>query len=196
MEVGKRTLSTRTKCNEELSMGKFTRILIADDESDILVSYKEALEGANHKVTTTQNGMECLKIYYQECKKAQSETGDLGIISPFDVVILDYKMPKKNGLDVAKEILSLNPSQRIIFASGYVNDTIVDSIKVLGKIIEVLKKPFSLSEFVDQIEDKKIFSELERLNVNIKNLKEIQPTHQSLRTYLETLKVLEKGVTH
>ncbi len=177
-------------------MGKFTRILIADDESDILASYKEALERANHKVTTTQNGMECLEIYYQEYKKAQSETGDLGIISPFDVVVLDYKMPKKNGLDAAKEILSLNPSQRIIFASGYVNDTIVDSIKVLGKIIEVLKKPFLLSDFVDQIEDKKIFLELDRLNVNIKNLKEVQPTHQSLSTYLETLKVLEKGVTH
>ena len=177
-------------------MRKVSRILIADDESDILVSYKEALERANHKVTTTKDGRKCLEAYYQEYKKLQSETGDLNGISPFDVVVLDYKMPKKNGLDAAKEILSLNPSQRIIFASAYVNDTIVDSIKVLGKIIEVIKKPFPLSEFVDQIENKKIFSELERLNVNIKNLKEIQPTHQSLRTYLETLKVLEKGVTH
>lgn len=177
-------------------MEKFLKVLIADDESDILASYKEALERSNHKVTATHDGWECLEAYYQEYQKVQSETADLGIISPFEVVVLDYKMPKKNGLDVAKEILSLNPSQRIIFASAYVNDTIVDSIKVLGKIIEVIKKPFSLSEFVDQIEDKKIFSELERLNVNIKNLKEIQPTHQSLRTYLETLKVLEKDVTH
>ena len=174
-------------------MEKASRILIADDESDILASYKEALEKANHIVTTATDGKKCLEIYYQEFEETQSDNLNT---SPFDVVVLDYKMPKKNGLDAAKEILSLNPSQRIIFASAYVNDTIVDSIKVLGKIIEVLKKPFSLSEFVDQIEDKKIFSELERLNVNIKNLKEIQPTHQSLRTYLETLKVLEKGVTH
>lgn len=174
-------------------MEKVSRILIADDESDILTSYKEALEKANHVVTTATDGKKCLEIYYQEFEETQSDNLNT---SPFDVVVLDYKMPKKNGLDAAKEILSLNPSQRIIFASAYVNDTIVDSIKVLGKIIEVLKKPFSLSEFVDQIEDKKIFSELERLNVNIKNLKEIQPTHQSLRTYLETLKVLEKGVTH
>ena len=176
-------------------MEKVSRILIADDESDILASYREALEKTNHVVTTATDGRKCLEIYYQEFKKTQLDTDNLNT-SPFDVVVLDYKMPKKNGLDAAKEILSLNPSQRIIFASAYVNDTIVDSIKVLGKIIEVLKKPFSLSEFVDQIEDKKIFLELERLNVNIKNLKEIQPTHQSLRTYLETLKVLEKGVTH
>ncbi|MDQ3967915.1 MAG: hypothetical protein M3275_05910 [Thermoproteota archaeon] len=36
------------------------------------------------------------------------------------VVILDYKMPKKDGLRVAKEILDMNPEQRIIFASAYV----------------------------------------------------------------------------
>ena len=39
---------------------------------------------------------------------------------PFDAVILDYRMPRKDGLEVAKEILELNPRQRIIFASAYV----------------------------------------------------------------------------
>jgi CheY-like chemotaxis protein len=37
--------------------------------------------------------------------------------SPFDVVVLDYRMPKKDGTEVAKEILDLNPNQRIIFES-------------------------------------------------------------------------------
>ena len=177
-------------------MEKFLKVLIADDESDILASYKEALEKSNHKVTATHDGRECLEAYYQEYQKVQSETADLGIISPFEVVVLDYKMPKKNGLEVAKEIISLNPSQRIIFASAYVQDTVVDSVKVLGKIIEVIKKPFPLSELVDQIENKEIFSELEKLNVNINNLKDIGPTHQSLKIYLEALRMLEKGVTH
>lgn len=169
-------------------MEKLLRILIADDEPDILASYTEAFEKTNHIITTAQDGKKCLEIYYQEFKRIQSDTNT----SPFDVVILDYKMPKKNGLDTAKEILSLNPSQRIIFASAYVDETIGDSIRILGKVIEVIKKPFPLSEFVDQIEDKKIFSELKKLNVNTKNLKEIQPTHQSLRVYLQTLKLLEK----
>jgi len=177
-------------------MGKFTRILIADDEPDILDSYKEALERANHKVMITHDGRECLEVYYQEYQKAQSETDGLGITSPFDAVILDYKMPKKNGLEVAKEIISLNPSQRIIFASAYVQDTVVDSVKILGKIVEVIKKPFPLSEFVDQIENKKIFSELEKLNVNINNLKDIEPTRQSLKIYLEALMMLQKSRTN
>jgi FixJ family two-component response regulator len=37
-------------------------------------------------------------------------------IQPYGAVILDYKMPKVNGIDVEKEILSVNPRQRIIFA--------------------------------------------------------------------------------
>jgi len=176
-----------------LTVEKSSRILIADDESDILASYKEALERANHKVTTTKDGRKCLEAYYQEYKKAQSETDDLRVTSPFDVVVLDYKMPKKNGLDVAKEIISFNPSQRIIIASAYVQDTVVDSVKLFGKIVEVIKKPFPISELVDQIENKKIFSELEKLNVNINNLKYIKPTHHSLKIYLEALRMLQKA---
>jgi len=177
-------------------MEKFSKVLIADDEPDILASYKEALEIANHKVTTTQDGIECLEVYRQEYKKTQSETGDLEITSPFDVVVLDYRMAKMNGLEVAKEIISLNPSQRIIFASAYLQGAIIDSIKVLGKIIEVIKKPFSLSELIEQIENKKIFAELEKLNVNINNLKDIKLTNESLRIYLQALTMLEKGITH
>jgi CheY-like chemotaxis protein len=32
-------------------------------------------------------------------------------------------MPKMNGMEVAKEILAVNPHQRIIFASAYVRDS-------------------------------------------------------------------------
>jgi len=44
--------------------------------------------------------------------------------SSYDVVILDYKMPGVNGMDVAKEIFKINPNQRIIFASAYVEETL------------------------------------------------------------------------
>ena len=48
---------------------------------------------------------------------------DVVIPTLYDVVILDYKMPGMNGMDVAKEILAVNPHQRIIFASAYVKET-------------------------------------------------------------------------
>lgn len=61
------------------------------------------------------------------------------IQQPFDVVVLDYRMPKKDGLQVAKEILKLNPKQRIIFASAYVKETLVESVKQLNQVVELTK---------------------------------------------------------
>ena len=104
-------------------------------------------------------------------------------------------MPKKNGLDVAKEILSIVPNQRIIFASAFVEDTLQESIKTLKKIVELMQKPFELQALVDTIEDKEIYRELEKLNVDIQNLKELEPTHAQVRDYLDALKKIQKGRT-
>jgi CheY-like chemotaxis protein len=62
--------------------------------------------------------------------------------SPFDVVILDHKIPKKDGLQAAKEILDINPEQRIIFASAYVKETLTESVKQLKKDSRANAKAF------------------------------------------------------
>ena len=59
-------------------------------------------------------------------------------------------MPKKTGREVAKEILKINPFQRIIFASAY-NVIGNDSEKDFEENFEFLQKPFSLSRFVRQV---------------------------------------------
>ena len=101
------------------------KILIAEDESDLLSQYKEILEQNNHEVITTSNGDECLLSYRKGYEKwAKKKNEDSSPDTPFDVLILDYQMPKKNGLDVAKEIISIVPNQRIIFASAFVENTL------------------------------------------------------------------------
>ena len=172
------------------------KILIAEDESDLSSQYKELLEQNNHNVITTSNGEECLLSYRKEYEKwYERKDDDTSPDAPFDALILDYQMPKKNGLDVAKEILSIVPSQRIIFASAFVEDTLQESIKTLKKIVELMQKPFELQALVDTIEDKEIYRELEKLNVDIQNLKELEPTHAQVRDYLDALKKIQKGRT-
>ena len=172
------------------------KILIAEDESDLLAQYQEFLEKNNHSVVSTKDGDECLLAYRKEYEKwFETKNDDASPDSPFDAVILDYQMPKRNGLDVATEILSIVPKQRIIFASAYVEQTLQDSIKGLKQIVELMQKPFPLQSMVDTIEDKEIFEELEKLNVDIKNLKELEPTHAQVRDYLEALKKIQKGRT-
>ncbi len=172
------------------------RILIAEDEPDLRSQYKEFLEQNSHELITTKDGEECLTVYTTEYKKwSSNKNNELETISPFEVVVLDYQMPKKNGLEVAKEILTLVPKQRIIFASAYVENTLKDSIKNLKQIVETMQKPFALKELLNTLEDKKIYQELEKLNVDIKNLKELEPTHAQVRDYLDALTKIQKGRT-
>ena len=46
-------------------------------------------------------------------------------------MIFDYRMPNKDGLAAAIEILELCPSQRIMFASAYTDETLVAAVKNL-----------------------------------------------------------------
>ena len=63
----------------------------------------------------------------------------------YNVVVLDHKMPGTNRMDVAKEILGIDPHQRIIFPSAYVEETLQESVKQLKKVVELMQKPFNLS---------------------------------------------------
>jgi response regulator RpfG family c-di-GMP phosphodiesterase len=89
---------------------------------------------------------------------------------------------------VAKEILSINPHQRIIFASAYVKDTLEESIKCLSYVVELIQKPFSLKELVNTVEDNEIYQDLEKLNVDIDLVKALSPTHAQITDLLERVR--------
>jgi CheY-like chemotaxis protein len=114
---------------------------------------------------------------------------------PFDAVILDYRMPRKDGLEVAKEILELNPRQRIIFASAYVKETLEDSVKQLKQVVELMQKPFEADTLVDTIEDKVAYEVLKTLIVNIKEFDLENPTKEQISSLFEGLRKIQKGRT-
>ena len=171
------------------------RILIAEDDKDTALLFKMALEKRGHIVTTTQNGEDCLKLYHEESQNIRLRTDLSERLQPFDTVVLDYKMPRINGMDVAKEILAVNPHQRIVFASAYVKETLVDSIKELNQVVELMQKPFGEDALIDTIEDKGIYSELQKLNVNVNDIKAANLRHEQIREILDILKNIQKGRT-
>jgi DNA-binding response OmpR family regulator len=172
------------------------RILIAEDDTDISESYKDALEARNHIVMLAENGEECLEIYNKELKREQTEIENGERRStPFDAVILDYMMPRKDGMQVAKEILEINPKQRIIFASAYVEETLEDTVKQLKQVVELMQKPFGADALVNTIEDKEIYEGLKQIMLNLKQIKDANPSPKQLKSLLESLKKIQKGRT-
>jgi CheY-like chemotaxis protein len=173
-------------------------ILIAEDERDIALLYKEALAARKHKVTITFNGEDCLKTYHDVGHTVKFGNESLSFHrhckynSPFDVLLLDYKMPQIDGFEVAKEILAVNSHQRIIFASAHVKETLEDSIKQLKQVVELMQKPFTIKELIDTIEDKEVYTELQKLNVDLKIVKASNPTHEQIMDLLKRLRRIEK----
>jgi CheY-like chemotaxis protein len=181
------------------------KILVAEDEDDIRYMYHEGLIERGHQVILASDGEECLEIYHREYQqqlllpehlelKHCADDDKTSSSSHFDVVILDYKMPKKDGLQVAKEILEINPEQRIIFASAYVVETLAESVKQLKRVVELMQKPFSVSALVDTVEDMEINESVKTLMTTAKDIIEDfdNPSCDQIRKLFETLRKAQK----
>ena len=153
------------------------RILIADDDLDILGLYRSFLEAKGKEITLTTDGHKCVEVYKRKYNSQQSE-------NYFDLVILDQKMPFMTGLQAAVEILKINPQQRMMFASGYVEKTLLDTLSKLNKAIAVIEKPFSLDVLEHMINNITIFKKLEKMNINQQE-KDIKQKVSEIMTVLQ-----------
>ena len=124
------------------------KILVAEDSPSYAVLYKKILEKRGHTVIITENGMKCLYQYSDDFK---ARGNDKKKSSLYDLVILDHKMPRMSGTDVAKEIVDMNPKQRILFVTGHVKDMMKD-VRKIGERIELLQKPFPVNAMIRQVE--------------------------------------------
>lgn len=110
--------------------------MVAEDEKSIPLTYRVFLEGEGFEVSTSQNGVECLEQYRLASQKN----------TPFDIVILDYRMPRRDGRTAALEILAINPCQTIIMITAYSRG--LSDFSGLEKV-QVLQKPFELENLGD-----------------------------------------------
>jgi len=125
------------------------RVLIAEDEEDISHQYQMTLEALGHEVYLTKNGEECIKNYtYALTFNYENRP------TPYDVVVIDYLMPVKDGLSLAKEILEKCPEQRIIFVTGH-GPKLLSELNDFDGQVEVLIKPIPLTTLIARIENKR-----------------------------------------
>lgn len=122
-------------------------ILAADDNEFAGLQYKKVFEKHQHSITVAKDGEACVEAYKKKLEESHSDA------NPFNVVLLDFVMPKKNGVRVAKEILELRPHQKIIFVSAFGNGILDDAAVFLKDDVEIIQKPFSLEFLVNKIEN-------------------------------------------
>jgi DNA-binding NtrC family response regulator len=107
-------------------------VLAVDDEQNIrrLIRNEFALEG--YVVTTARSGEEGLSLIQQ---------------NPFDVVLLDIKLPKMSGIDVLRKIKQISSTMEVIMITGYGDvQSAVDSLKLGAR--DYVTKPFKLDDLL------------------------------------------------
>ena len=110
-------------------------ILLADDEEKILKTLSRALREEGHDVVTTPHATEVQRLVAER---------------PFDLLIIDYLMPERTGLDVIREIVTSTPEGDrpaivMMTAHGTV-ESAVEAMKLGAR--DYLQKPFEVDELL------------------------------------------------
>ena len=106
------------------------RILIADDEDSLRWVLEKGFRGAGYQVTAVKDGTAAF---------AQIETG------PFDLILLDVRMPGMDGLTLLKRTRELRPDAQIVIMTAH--GTMETAIQAMQQgAYDYLAKPFDLDE--------------------------------------------------
>jgi PAS domain S-box-containing protein len=118
-------------------------ILLAEDEEALRAVMRITLTRAGYTVLDAGDGQRALALIKEHPDKVH-------------LVLSDVVMPGMSGPDLVREIVRVQPSVKVLFMSGYADDTIVHQ-GVLGEGIEFINKPFTfiqLNRKVREVLDK------------------------------------------
>jgi two-component system response regulator HydG/two-component system response regulator AtoC len=106
------------------------KILLIDDEPSLRISSADELRDKGYIVDEEENGNEALKKIKENF---------------YDLVILDYKLPGKDGLEILKSIKDYKLDVKVILITAYGNINLAVSAMKLGAK-DYISKPFELEE--------------------------------------------------
>jgi len=114
-------------------MGK--RILAIDDEEMILDAMKLILEDMGYEMDVFSDPVEGEKAALEK---------------DYDLILLDLRMPQKNGAELTESIKQAKPDCRILIITAYPNDPLAERALKAGAS-SLLKKPFEIAKIVDLV---------------------------------------------
>ncbi|HET7879894.1 MAG TPA: ATP-binding protein [Acetobacteraceae bacterium] len=116
-----------------------TRVLVVDDDAEVLAVTTDMLKQLGYIVTGATSGQEALE-----------RLSDIG--TPPELVVLDYAMPGMNGMTLAGALRERGVTGPIVLATGYADLSEVDQ-SGFTEIQAVLNKPYTISELEKLLSD-------------------------------------------
>ena len=107
------------------------RILVVDDTTAVAKTIDRLLSHLGHEVEISSDGPRALNKFESE---------------KYNLVIVDYSMPKMNGLELAKAIKSRSSEQLILLLSAFTASVFAIDGEPMP-VDFVMQKPFSVQEF-------------------------------------------------
>lgn len=113
------------------------RVLIVDDEVEFLDTLAKRLSKRKLQVSCSTSGEDAIRILKDR---------------PFDVVILDVKMPGMDGIEALREIKRMCPLVEVIMLTGHANVEVAIQGMELGAF-DYLMKPIDIDELLYKVQD-------------------------------------------
>ena len=115
----------------EVKMGKSYKLLIIDDDAEILSSMYNYFRKKNYDIVSASNGLDALKILQDDQES-------------FDLIITDLVMPNVGGVAIIAIVKQKHPGTPIIAMTGWGSDPEILASEAQADM--VLGKPFKLAE--------------------------------------------------
>jgi signal transduction histidine kinase/ActR/RegA family two-component response regulator len=130
------TLPAVAEHRESPGQGKET-ILLVEDLPEVRAIARTMLVRQGYEVIEAESGHAALEIV--RTREA-----------PIDLLLTDVIMPVLGGQDLAREVLAMRPGVRVLFASGYTDDVLVQQ-EVLQPGADLIQKPFTRETLVQKV---------------------------------------------
>jgi response regulator RpfG family c-di-GMP phosphodiesterase len=123
---------------EEISGGTET-LLVVEDEEMLMMSLQMVLVEKGYNVLSAGDGLTALKIY-------QERENDIAL------VLTDLGLPTMTGLEVCQRIKKINPNERMVVATGYLDPGMKSEFLKAG-IQHFLYKPYDLKQVLKVVRE-------------------------------------------
>ena len=114
-------------------------VLLVEDEEPVRKITTRLLLNLGYRVLEAENGQDALRLFNVGREK-------------IDLLLTDVVMPDMSGREVAEALQSLDPDLRVLFHSGYTDDTVVRR-GILRAEVAFLKKPFTLDSLAQKVRE-------------------------------------------